>query len=234
MVGPRSRCPGKNRKSLTIIPRLSRYQFSASRYFVDCTTRWPRRCTRAGTRSGTLGGVDALQRRCPTLKTCGVAGPAAPAARACRRPRAPASRWGRSGRPTGRRWTPAAAARRLPVLSASRSTSTSSPARNATPVNRVRGPRRTITHGAPASVPRNCSSSGRALCRLEAEGPRERLGAGQVGLLELQPGDVDDLDHRISGPAGVLAGERSLLAVQVLMASGFPGCVALDPSPSPS
>ena len=52
MVGPRSRCPGKNKKSLTTIPRLSRYQFSVSRYFVVCTTRWPRRCTRAGTRAG--------------------------------------------------------------------------------------------------------------------------------------------------------------------------------------
>ncbi|SHX40311.1 Uncharacterised protein [Mycobacteroides abscessus subsp. abscessus] len=39
MVGPRSRWPGKYRKSLTIMPRVSRYQFSVSRYFVDCMTR---------------------------------------------------------------------------------------------------------------------------------------------------------------------------------------------------
>ena len=41
-----------------------------------------------------------------------------------------------------------------PDLSASRSTSASSPARNATPVNRVRGPRRRIAHGPPAWLPR--------------------------------------------------------------------------------
>ena len=50
---------------------------------------------------------------------------------------------------------------------------------------------------------------------VKAERPRERLGAHQVWLFELQPGDVDDLDHRISRPVGVVARQRSLLAVQV-------------------
>jgi hypothetical protein len=31
MVGPRSRWPGKYRKSLTIMPKVSRYQFSVCR-----------------------------------------------------------------------------------------------------------------------------------------------------------------------------------------------------------
>ena len=57
----------------------------------------------------------------------------------------------------------------------------------------------------------------RAPRRLETKGPRKRLGAGQVWLLELEPRDVGDFDHRIPGPAGLFAGERSLLAVQVFM-----------------
>ena len=49
----------------------------------------------------------------------------------------------------------------------------------------------------------------------EAERVSEGLGAGQVGLLELQPGDVVHLDHRIAGPPRVLALAGALLAVQV-------------------
>ena len=56
-----------------------------------------------------------------------------------------------------------------------------------------------------------------ALCGVEAEGPRECLGTNQVRLFELQPRDVDDFDHRIAGSARVLAGQRSVLAVQVFM-----------------
>ena len=56
-----------------------------------------------------------------------------------------------------------------------------------------------------------------ALCGMEAEGPRECLGTNQVRLFEFQPRDVDDFDHRIAGPARVLAGQRSVLAVQVFM-----------------
>ena len=52
----------------------------------------------------------------------------------------------------------------------------------------------------------------------EAEGVREGLGADQVGLLELQPGDVAHFDHGVAGPAGVLALAGALLAVQVLWA----------------
>jgi hypothetical protein len=51
--------------------------------------------------------------------------------------------------------------------------------------------------------------------RLEAKGPGERLGACQVGFVELQPGDVGDLDHRIAGPARVLAAQRAFVAVQI-------------------
>ena len=44
---------------------------------------------------------------------------------------------------------------------------------------------------------------------------REGLGTRQIGLFELQPRDIDDLDYRIAGPAGVFAAQRSVLAVQV-------------------
>ena len=56
-----------------------------------------------------------------------------------------------------------------------------------------------------------------AQCGVKAEGPREGLGTKQVGLIELQPRDVDDFDHWIAGPARVLAGQRALLAVQVFV-----------------
>jgi hypothetical protein len=46
---------------------------------------------------------------------------------------------------------------------------------------------------------------------------RERLGAREVGLFELQPGDVVHLDHRVAGPSRVLALTGALLAVQVIV-----------------
>ena len=51
----------------------------------------------------------------------------------------------------------------------------------------------------------------------EAERAGERLGADQVRLLELQPGQVVHLDHRVARPPGVLAAQRALLAVQVVV-----------------
>ena len=56
---------------------------------------------------------------------------------------------------------------------------------------------------------------GTTVYHLKPEGRRKRLGARQVRLLELQPGDVDGLDHGISRPAWVFAGKRPLLTVQV-------------------
>jgi hypothetical protein len=61
---------------------------------------------------------------------------------------------------------------------------------------------------------------GRPQCDLETERPGERLGAEQVRLLELQPGDVGDLDHRGARPAGVFALTWAVLAVQILMHVG--------------
>ncbi len=51
----------------------------------------------------------------------------------------------------------------------------------------------------------------------ETEGVGESLGAGQVRLLELQPGQVRDLDRRIGRPTWVLPAEPSLFAVQVVV-----------------
>jgi hypothetical protein len=49
---------------------------------------------------------------------------------------------------------------------------------------------------------------------------REGVGFGKVGLLELEPGEVAHLDHRVLGPAGVLTGQAPLLAMQVVGACG--------------
>ena len=45
----------------------------------------------------------------------------------------------------------------------------------------------------------------------------ERLGPHEVGLLEFQPGDVLNLDHRIARPSRMLALDGAMLAVQVIV-----------------
>lgn len=47
----------------------------------------------------------------------------------------------------------------------------------------------------------------------EAEGVGEGLGAFEVGLLEFQPGEVEDLDDGIPVSAGVFAGQCAEFAV---------------------
>lgn len=51
----------------------------------------------------------------------------------------------------------------------------------------------------------------------EAEVTGEDLGPVQVGLLELQPGQVGHLDHGIPGPSRMLAAQGALLTVEVLV-----------------
>jgi len=87
---------------------------------------------------------------------------------------------------------------------------------NAAPTNRDRA--------APQNHAR-CSGVGAAQMQLvrrardgaEAEREGERLGANQVRLLELQPGDVVHLDHRIAGSPRMFPGSSALLAVQVVV-----------------
>ena len=89
----------------------------------------------------------------------------------------------------------------VPVASASRSTSTSSRALNAVPTNRDRRPAKDHTRRAGVGAAQVQLVGGAQRGR-EAEGARERLGAVQVGLLELQPGDVLHLDDWIAGRPG--------------------------------
>src|SRR5436305_15171025 len=44
---------------------------------------------------------------------------------------------------------------------------------------------------------------------------RECLGANQIRLLEFQPGEVVDLDHRIQRASGVFAAPGAVLTVQI-------------------
>jgi hypothetical protein len=46
---------------------------------------------------------------------------------------------------------------------------------------------------------------------------REPLRGGQVGLGELEPGKVEHLDDRVLRTTWVLAGQRTLAAVQVVV-----------------
>ena len=70
-----------------------------------------------------------------------------------------------------------------PVASASRTTSVESAARKAAPRYLDRGPRRTITHGAPASVPRSWSSSAVRLTVVNPNACANRSEAARSGLL---------------------------------------------------
>ena len=51
----------------------------------------------------------------------------------------------------------------------------------------------------------------------EPERVREPLRSGQVGLAELQPGQIEHLDDGVPGTARVLTGQGALLAVQVVV-----------------
>ena len=82
------------------------------------------------------------------------------------------------------------------------------------PTNRDRVARRISTHGAPASVPRSCSSCAVRDDGREAERAGERLRALQVRLLELQPRQVGTLITGFAHPSRVLPAQRALLAVQ--------------------
>ena len=53
--------------------------------------------------------------------------------------------------------------------------------------------------------------------RAEAERPREGFRADQVWFLELQPGQIADLDQGVAGAPGVLPAQGALLAVQVFV-----------------
>jgi hypothetical protein len=57
----------------------------------------------------------------------------------------------------------------------------------------------------------------------EAEVVREPFRRIQVRLVEFQPGQVLDLDHRVSCPRRAVLAHRALLAVQVLV-RGFRCC----------
>ena len=102
-----------------------------------------------------------------------------------------------------------------PVASASRSTSVASAARNAAPRYVDRGPRRTITQGAPLSVPRSCSSSAVRLTVVKPNAWANRSEPARSGFWNSSQARSRNLDRRVGRAAGVLAAERSLFAVQI-------------------
>jgi hypothetical protein len=56
---------------------------------------------------------------------------------------------------------------------------------------------------------------------------REALRRVQIGLLELQPGEVLDLDDRVARPGRPVSPDRTLLTVQVFV-RGLLRCVIHD------
>ena len=122
-----------------------------------CSTTWPSRCTVAGSRGGRCVALV----RATAWPALTVSGVCAGSAGSSRTPETTRTVWPLgSTRSTPR--PPTVSGRRAalrPVASARRRTSASSTARNALARKRD-GPRRTITDGEPASLPRRCSSSG--------------------------------------------------------------------------
>ena len=177
-------------------------------YLVVCSTRCPSRCTLgwharadAASRSPDRSCVTEIEGVWLTAKAS-IAQLVHPRDHVDRE-----SHSGRSGRRRGRRRSPAAGRWGAFVRSANRSTSTSSPGAECPYPRSVSAGRDAgITHGAPAFVPRRCSSSGPCCADAESERPGERLGAGEVRLLELQPREVDHLDHGVARSTGVLSG----------------------------
>ena len=104
-----------------------------------------------------------------------------------------------------------------PVASASRTTSVESAARKAAPRYLERGPRRTITHGAPASVPRSCSSSAVRLTVVNPNACANRSEAARSGLANSSQARSSTLIDGVLRASRVLAAQRTLLAVQVVV-----------------
>ena len=189
IVGPRSRWPGKYRKSLTIIPRLSRYQFSASRYFVRLQHHVSEALHPGGLARRALRRVGA-----PQLMT-EVEDCAAAATAARRSSWVPATT--RTGTPLGSTRSTDDAAdgfgqrpRGAPVA-LGQARHVGLVLRGERRADEPRRDRHGDDHarragiGAPQMELASCAQHGG-----EAERLREGLGADQVGFLELHPRDV--------------------------------------------
>ena len=83
-------------------------------------------------------------------------------------------------------------------------------------VRRPRSPAHDHT-GCAAIGPAQLQLVRRPTHRAETERMRKSLRAGQVRLLELQPGQILGLDRRVGCPTRVLPAEPSLFAVQVVV-----------------
>ena len=224
IAGPRSRCPSRYRKSLTISPSVSRYQSRAARNRVVPSTTWPSRWISAGRRAGrwvalTRAGSD------PKFSGSGA------------RPGSAGSSgtpWTtRTGNPLGSRsrtaWPPQCAVTVPPVPRASRSRSSRGRGLEGGPDEA--GLRAAADHQARGS--RLPAAQQQRLRRPvgdgEAEVGAEPLGAVQVRLLELQPRQPGHLDQGIAStaPGAPRAAPRSRCA-----ASGAgPGPVPRRPGP---
>ena len=194
-------------------PRCSRYQFRVSTYVVVCSTTWPSRWTLAGSRGGRcvafargsfVAEVEHLRRL--GRQGCELVGVGDD----------PHRHPARVGQVHGE---PADALRQLLDL---RPGGVGQPHH----VGGVRGPEGRTQVPRPRSTAHDHARRagvGPAQLELvrrpahggEPERVREALRGGQVGLGELEPGQVEHLDDGVLRAARVLAAQRTLLAVQV-------------------
>ena len=215
ITGPRSRCPSRYRKSDTISPSVSRYQSRAARNRVVPSATCPSRSISAGRRAGRW---VALARTgpasdCPKFIGSGARSGSAGQLRdavdhAHRVPAGVAQQHGvaapvRGDRPAGTAGQPVQviAGGRLegrPDKTGLRAAAHHQARGSRLPAAQQQRLRGAVRHG-------------------EAEIGVEPLGAVQVRLLELQPGQPGRLDQGIARPAWVLPGPRPGLAVQGTM-----------------
>src|SRR5215469_15678422 len=202
IAGPRSRCPSRYRKSLTISPRVSRYQFSAARNRVVPSTTCPSRWISAGLRWG---------RWVPLTRTGPAPKFSASGARSGTDGNSVTPWTTRTGNPLGSRsattWPPECAATE-PVEVIARGGLVSGAGETG-----VRAPADDQARRAGPSAAQQ-QRLRRPVGDREAEVGTEPLGCVQVRLLELQPRQAGHLDQRILRPPGVLPGHGTGLAVQ--------------------
>ena len=209
IAGPRSRCPSRYRKSLTISPRVSRYQSRAARNRVVPSTTCPSRWISAGRRAGrwvALARAGSVPKFSGSGARSGSAGQFRDAVDyAYREPARVPQQDGvtalvRGDRPAGAAGQPVQVTWLRGLERGSHET----------------GPRAAADHQARGS--RLPAAQHQRLRRPvghgEAEVGAEPPGAVQVRLLELQPRQPGHLDQGILGPPRVLPGPRPGLAVQ--------------------
>ena len=211
IAGPRSRCPSRYRKSLTISPSVSRYQSRAARNRVVPSTTCPSFWISAARRAGRWAALARSSRSdAPQFSGSGArSGSAGSSGTPCTT---------RTGIPLGSRsrtaWPPRCAVTVPPAPRASRSRSSRAAAAKAGPTKRACGPRRTTRHAAAACRPRSSTVSGVRSATVKPKSVPNRSARSRSGFSNSSQASPATLTSGFLRPPWVLPGQRPGLAVQ--------------------